>query len=313
MILIAGIVSEDPTAQVIESAEALGIDFVVFNQRDAGQYELHTTVTNNCLKADLCIAGQWIDLMALDGIYVRMMPPETFPDTYVNGTRHSLTPDTKQRRFFINTVFSQLTDLLPVRVMNRPEAMGSNFSKPYQLAAIRAVGLGVPATLITNQPAAVNTFEDEYGSLIFKSISSTRSIVKVLDATYRTRLNHLSVLPTQFQACLQGHNIRVHVVSDQLFAAHISSTNVDYRYAHSQGGQTTMYPFALPERVQKQCFALSEQLHLPLCGIDLFHTESDEYFCFEVNPSPGYTYFQHEAGLPISEAIVRYLSTGTAR
>ena len=313
MILIAGIASEEPTAQVIDSAETLGVDFMVFNQREAAYYELHTSLTNNHLRANLCVGGQWIDLTKLDGIYVRMMPPETFPDAQVNGTVHRLSSAMQQRRLFVNTVFGQLTDLLPVRVLNRPADMGSNFSKPYQLAAIREAGLGVPTTLITNQPLAVAAFDDEQGPLIFKSISSVRSIVKRLDASYRPRLHHLSALPTQFQTCLQGHNIRVHVVGDALFAAHIDSTNVDYRYASSDGGNTSMYPVELPQAVEQQCFALSKSLRLPLCGIDLFETESGEFCCFEVNPSPGYTYFQNEAGLPISDAIVRYLATGTAR
>ncbi|MBO0933259.1 ATP-grasp domain-containing protein [Fibrella aquatilis] len=313
MILVAGIATEEPLARVIDSAEALGVDCAVFNQRDAGHYDLRVSLSDNHLRADLCLAGQWIDLTTVDGIYARLMPPDTFPDTHVNGTTVRLPAVQHQRRLFINTLFAQLIDMLPVRILNRPEAMGSNFSKPYQLAAIRAVGLGVPATLLTNQLAAVEAFEAEQGPLIFKSISSTRSIVKVLNDTYRPRLAHIAALPTQFQACLQGHNIRVHVVGDVLFAAYIDSTNVDYRYAGSDGGTTTMQPIDLPEYVEQQCFTLSKKLNLPLCGIDLFQTIDGTYCCFEVNPSPGYSYFQNEAGLPISDAIVRYLATGSAR
>ncbi|CCH02242.1 hypothetical protein FAES_4242 [Fibrella aestuarina BUZ 2] len=312
MILIAGIASEEPTAQVIESADALGIDYLVFNQRDAGHYDLRTSLTANGLRAELCIGGQWIDLTTLDGLYARLMPPETFPDVQVKGMALRLPPALHQRRQFINTLFAQLVDLLPIRVINRHEAMESNFSKPYQLAAIRAVGLGIPATLLTNQAGAVADFDTERGPLIFKSISSTRSIVKVLTDEYRDRLPNLTALPTQFQEQLRGHNIRVHVVSDALFAAAIDSTDVDYRYASSGGGHTTMQPVLLPAAIETACFALSKRLMLPLCGIDLFKTERDAYYCFEVNPSPGYTYFQHEAGLPISDAIARYLATGSA-
>lgn len=313
MILVAGIASEEPTAQVIESAETLGIDCLVFNQRDAGYYDLRVSLADNHLCADLCIAGQWIDLTTIDGLYARLMPPETFPDTHINGTTYRLPPALHQRRLFINTLFAQLVDFLPVRVINRHDAMGSNFSKPYQLAAIREAGLGVPATLLSNQPAAVEAFEAQQGPLIFKSISSTRSIVKVLTDTYRSRMAHITALPTQFQACLQGHNIRVHVVGDTLFAAHIDSTNVDYRYAGSDGGTTTMQAIDLPKHIEQQCFRLSTSLNLPLCGIDLFQTNDGDYCCFEVNPSPGYTYFQNETGLPISDAIARYLATGSAR
>ncbi|GAB4026873.1 ATP-grasp domain-containing protein [Spirosoma koreense] len=313
MILIAGIASEEPVAQVIQSAEKLGVDFAVFNQRDASHYELQVDLDGARLRADLCIAGQWIDLTRIQGMYARLMPVETFPENQINGRPYSLSAEARQRLAFINSLMGYLTDMLPCRMLNRPVDMGSNFSKLYQLAVIREAGLGIPETLITNEAAEVDAFEDVVGPVVFKSISSTRSIVKVLDDNYRTRLSYLRGLPTQFQACLAGNNIRVHVVGNELFAAWIESGSVDYRYASTEGNRTTMRPFDLPESVRNACFRLSEWLNLPLCGIDLFHTHDDDYFCFEVNPSPGYTYFQNETGLPISDAIVRYLETGTAR
>jgi glutathione synthase/RimK-type ligase-like ATP-grasp enzyme len=45
-----------------------------------------------------------------------------------------------------------------------------------------------------------------------------------------------------------------------------------------------------------------------LCGIDLKRSPDQEYFCFEVNPSPGYSYYQSNTGQDIASAIVRYLS-----
>jgi hypothetical protein len=44
------------------------------------------------------------------------------------------------------------------RIVNRPSAMLSNFSKPFQSQAIRASGFAIPETLITNDPEAVRSF-----------------------------------------------------------------------------------------------------------------------------------------------------------
>jgi glutathione synthase/RimK-type ligase-like ATP-grasp enzyme len=49
-------------------------------------------------------------------------------------------------------------------------------------------------------------------------------------------------------------------------------------------------------------------LDLPLCGIDLKRASDGRYFCFEVNPSPAYSYYQENAGQPIAEALVRFLA-----
>jgi hypothetical protein len=34
-------------------------------------------------------------------------------------------------------------------------------------------------------------------------------------------------------------------------------------------------------------------------------------FCFEVNPSPGYSYFEANTGQPIARAVARYLAGKT--
>ena len=37
-------------------------------------------------------------------------------------------------------------------------------------------------------------------------------------------------------------------------------------------------------------------------------TSRGEYYCFEVNPSPAYSYFEEETSQPISRAVVDYLA-----
>ena len=54
---------------------------------------------------------------------------------------------------------------------------------------------------------------------------------------------------------------------------------------------------------------LATALELPFAGIDLKITPADEVFCFEANPSPGFSYFENNAGQPIALAVARYLSS----
>jgi hypothetical protein len=312
MIIIAGIKSEEPVSMVIDSAVKAGIEYFIFNQRDAHHYDINFLAGKKDKGAWLYASGQTIDLNKIEGVYFRMMDSSILPEN-LNRSRFGLDHASRTRMIFINEVFSNICDILPCRVLNRPNKMNSNFSKIYQLKFIRDAGLKIPPTLVTNDKESVSKMLREHPNLIFKSLSSTRSIVKPLDNSHLRRMDLLKFLPTQFQQCLDGFNVRVHVVGDVLFAMQIISKSIDYRYSSRDGNDVELVPYDLPSDIKKKCFELSASLSLPLCGIDLFMTKDDNFYCFEVNPSPGYSFFQQSSSTEISDAIVKYLQNGTAR
>jgi glutathione synthase/RimK-type ligase-like ATP-grasp enzyme len=57
--------------------------------------------------------------------------------------------------------------------------------------------------------------------------------------------------------------------------------------------------------------ALSQRLDLPLAGIDLRRTPDGRHVCFEVNPSPAFSFYEQHAGIPIASCIARYLAGET--
>jgi glutathione synthase/RimK-type ligase-like ATP-grasp enzyme len=131
--------------------------------------------------------------------------------------------------------------------------------------------------------------------------------VKILSAVKLNELWRIRHLPTQFQAFVPGTNVRVHVVGEDLYATKIMTEAVDYRYAGEEGLEVKMVSMNLPEETAVACLNLSRMLNLPLCGIDLKLTPEGEYYCFEVNPSPAYSYYQENSGQDIATAIVKYL------
>jgi glutathione synthase/RimK-type ligase-like ATP-grasp enzyme len=190
--------------------------------------------------------------------------------------------------------------------------MTSNGSKPYQAQLIdRYSGFRTPPTLVTNSRRAVDGFEAREGPLIYKSISSVRSIVQPLDAQARQRLGQLRLLPTQFQQHLRGTDVRVHVVGSDLHATEIVSEAVDYRYSSRDGASADLTPIEVPGEIAERCVRLSRALELPFCGIDLLRS-GDGWYCFEVNPSPGYSFYEQATGQPISRSLVEWLA-GTDR
>jgi D-alanine-D-alanine ligase-like ATP-grasp enzyme len=48
---------------------------------------------------------------------------------------------------------------------------------------------------------------------------------------------------------------------------------------------------------------------LELAGIDLRIRPNGEVVCFEVNPSPAFSYYEERTGLPIAAAVARHLAT----
>ena len=64
----------------------------------------------------------------------------------------------------------------------------------------------------------------------------------------------------------------------------------------------------LDDRVAERCVALTADLGLEFAGIDLKITSDGQVFCFEVNPSPAYTYFSGQTKQPIAQALARHLT-----
>ena len=201
-----------------------------------------------------------------------------------------------------------VAELAAALVLNRPDAMAANTSKPYQSAQIRAVGFSVPDTLITTSPDAARAFIAQHGSVIYKSVSGVRSVVGELREADNARLAEICWCPTQLQQRIRGVDVRVHVVGDAVFACEVRSDAVDYRYAHLSGVGVELTSIVLEDECAARCLALARAARLPLAGIDLRRTDDGEWYCFEINPSPGFTYYQHATGAPIDAAIAALLA-----
>jgi glutathione synthase/RimK-type ligase-like ATP-grasp enzyme len=202
-------------------------------------------------------------------------------------------------------------EIAPGRIVNRSDPQGSNGSKPYQAQLILKYGFRVPETIITNDPELVLAFQREHGTLIYKSISGIRSIVKALDEEDLGRLEDIRWCPVQFQALVPGNDVRVHVVDREVFPTEIVSDKVDYRYASRNGGSAELRAIELAPDIAEQCVALTRGLGLAFAGIDLKITPDGEIFCFEVNPCPAFSFYEANTEQPIARAVARYLNNSS--
>ncbi len=303
MILICGIPSEGPVALVIAAAAEAGIHCVVLNQRQVEEWSLELGLEGErlggCLRGP---DGEW-GLDAFAGVYARPVAARELPEVGDPADPAKLARAEALERSLVTWL-----EVAPCRVVNRLGPSASNASKPYQAQRVLESGLDVPPTTITNDPDEVRRFVAQHGRVIFKSISSTRSIVRELSGPRVRGLERVRHLPTQFQALVPGADVRVHVIGSTVHATEVSSTAIDYRYADGEGVEVGMAPCDLPDEVESACLALSRALELPFCGIDLRRGEGGRWYCFEVNPSPAFSYYEGQTGQPIGRALVEYLA-----
>jgi glutathione synthase/RimK-type ligase-like ATP-grasp enzyme len=305
MILLCGIPSESPLALVQQQLEDLELPYVIFNQRNFADIELQFEIKGKCLTGSLTVNDKIYPLENFTGIYTRLMDDQLLPEL-----RNE--PENSSRRKYcraLHTVLLQWYEIAPARVVNRTAPMGSNFSKPYQAQLIKAQGFEVPETLITNDPELVMDFNSKHHHLVYKSISGVRSIVQTLHEKDLARLEFIRWCPTQFQEFIEGVNVRVHTINRQVFATRANTEATDYRYAQRQVGKAAdLEPITLSDELAEKCLTLASALKLDFAGIDLKITPDGRVYCFEVNPSPAYTYYESNTGQPIARAVANYLA-----
>lgn len=307
MILLCGIPSETPLALVSNALDELGVPYVWFNQRRFAEATLAFSVLGEQVAGVVRLNGREYPLDAFSGIYNRLMDDQSLPELRDLPSENPL----RSRCRRLHDALLQWMEITPARVINRMAAMASNSSKPYQMQWIRQHGFAIPDTLITNDPDLVRQFYQQHGRVIYKSASGVRSIVKLLQPEDFTRLERIRWCPTQFQVQVTGENLRVHVIGKQVFATLIRTNAVDYRYAVRQGASATLQAVEVDQELGRRCIALAASMGLAFAGIDLMLTDESVY-CFEVNPNPGFSYFEQHTQQPIAEAVARYLSGNPA-
>jgi len=307
MILVCGGLADSVTELVCARLEDCGYPYRLL---DLGRYPSGFQVKWHWQTSGPSgyIAGpDWkLDLDELTGVFTRYLGLEgrQLPQDIPPRTALAMYSE-------LDTGLMVLFEDLPCAVVNRLGGGMSNNSKAYQALLVRQCGLLTPPTLVTNDPEEARRFYDNcQGEVIYKSLSGIRSIVRRLEPGGLSRLPLLRNGPAQFQAFIPGENVRVHTVGNQLFATRVHSDAVDYRYGSREGHKVEMEPAVLPPHIAEACLRLARRLDLLLAGIDLKETPDGKYYCFEVNPSPGFLYYERYTGQPISMALADLLQLG---
>lgn len=197
--------------------------------------------------------------------------------------------------------------------MNPPAADEVGQRKIRQLQIARRIGLSIPETLVTNNPAEARDFVEQYepGNVVRKAF---RNIPQAPRETMLVREEDLALMdsvryaPVIFQSFVPVEaDLRVTVVEDEIFAAAVYSEK-DFDADYRRGlGSAKVVPYTLPEDVASGLLDLMRELDLRFGAIDLRVTPDGEHVFLEVNPAGEYLFISERTGQPIPQAIAACL------
>ena len=307
MILLWGALRDTPLAMVHGELSKRGAPVLLLDHRHVLDTELDLLIDGRA-HGKIRIGQQEWDLDEVTAAYARPHDPRCLPEVSQAGEGSPVW----QHALALDDTLSGWLELTDALVVNRSSAMASNNCKPLQAMQIRSFGFQTPDTLITTDADAAKAFWAEHGAVIYKSISGVRSIVARLTEAHLRRMDDLAWCPTQFQRYVPGDDYRVHVVGDEVFACRIECEADDYRYASRQDLPVAIETCALPPECAERCRLLASSMGLVLAGVDLRLTPDGHWFCFEVNPSPAFSYYENATEQPIAAAVATLLMRGNA-
>lgn len=250
----------------------------------------------------------------ITSVWYRRPAPSEFPKQFSPQARAFAERET-------TATIRGLWSLLDCIWVNHPDNNRIAEIKLNQLKRAIQLGLEIPSTLVTNNPAEARRFVKSIksdvivksltGGLIPDDVSPTAIFTSILRPEDTQHLADIRFTPTLFQEyTLKSVEIRVNVVGDKVFAAEI----------HSQQNPKTLYDWRhdtlnlshkvhqLPEDIAQKCLALVRSFNLNFGAIDMILTPKDRYVFLELNPNGQWAWIEDLTGLPIADALIEVLT-----
>lgn len=210
--------------------------------------------------------------------------------------------------------------------VNPPRGVYAAEDKMAQLRLARSLGLLIPRTLVTNDPAAAREFYSACrGDVILKTFGRLAGYDadgrEKLILTNRVLTEHLDEMqavrhaPCFFQEYVpKDVELRVTVAGRQVFAAEIHSqqsaqSRDDYRRYDLEN--TPYRACTLPPRVEDACLRVVEHYGLSYGALDLIRRPDGAYVFLEINANAQFLWIQDMTGMPILQALAEMLVRGS--
>lgn len=256
-----------------------------------------------------------IEADAVRAVWLRRLWPPVLDDELEPGMREAC------MRESMAALLGFLDGFHDRRMINPIEADRAASDKLRQLRVARDLGLEIPRTLVTNDPAEVVAFYDGLGGrMVTKMLTPLTQSMSGHSAFVHTsvvrpedleELEGLRHCPMVFQEHVdKAYELRVAVVAGagggRCFPGAIDATEsdagrVDWRKAAP--AQAGWRAGALPSEVASRLIELVVALDLVYGAVDLIVTPEGRHVFLEVNPAGEWGMLERDAGLPIAAAL----------
>jgi hypothetical protein len=202
---------------------------------------------------------------------------------------------------------------LPCYWMNPPLGDEVAQRKIHQLRLAQQIGLAVPVTMITNDPAQAKLFVGDHGPgnvirKAFRNIEQAPRQTAFVGVADLAALDGVRYAPVIFQRYVPAvADLRITIVDGEVFAAEIRS-DADHQVDYRPGLHLArVRPAALPDTVADRLQQLMKLLNVSFGAIDMRLTPEGEYVFLEINPAGEYLFVSRRTGQPIPQAIAAAL------
>ena len=293
---------------VVLAAEQRGLNLYRFNTED---YPVGVRIMIDPLRADAAYVvdgDREIELGRTRGIWLRR-PRWPIVDPGLERTDRVFAQ--QEAVAGIGGAWRVLAD----RCVSPPDAMQGARWKMQQLATAARLGLRVPETIVTNEPAAAAAFANA-GSTIAKAVAEVR-----VETTSEVLIGETFVLESDFDpesvrpapVLLQRRvdkvaDLRVTAVGRLLFAVRIVTPEgapIDFRQTEPRDCRYEVV--GLPQGVAARLLSYLDAFGLRFGAFDLAEDRSGTLWFLECNPAGQWGWLQPFTGLDITGALVDLL------
>ena len=303
----------EPTADLlVAEMRRRGVPCVRWN---LDQYPFGSSLTyrgdEGGFRTEIVSDGRTVDLADIGAVWCRGVQADGFPPELDAASKRFAAAEAERS-------LAALYTIADVVWVNHPQSHIRANSKPAQLAVAQRLGLDIPPTIISNDPAAVRAFiAGAQGDVVYKALTQSLEtepgqtlFTSIVTEDALETLDLIRITPGIFQRLVpKAYELRVTVVGRRVFAARIDSqsraeTRVDWRRLPFQVDAVA----DLPQVVEARLHEFMSAFGLAYGAFDFIVTPEGRHVFLEVNPAGQYMWIETKLGLRITGALADVLT-----
>jgi len=206
------------------------------------------------------------------------------------------------------------------RWLSHPKYVYEAENKILQLKIAQNIGFKIPDTIITNNHKKLSDFIIKHqNNVIIKPIRQGRFLqnegfktifTNKIDNDKIKSLKDFDLTPSIFQEYVsKEYEIRVTVVANKVFSAKVNSQLKDETKIDWRKEKIPFEIYDLPKSICDKCIEITKHLNLSFGAIDIIKNKNGDYIFLEINPNGQWVWLEMDAGLNISNEIIKFLTS----